>query len=110
MNNTILKSNKNTYFVKYPINAHCEAEEILGYPITQLNDKNAGMFTFRTLMYVGLKYAGKVVPMEQAGDIMQEVIADKGMEYFTNEISKAISKSLTQQNNNTYKHNNGKKR
>lgn len=110
MNNTVLKTNRNTYFIKFPINAHCEAEEILGFPITQLSQANAGMSTFRTLVFVGLKYAGNAVPMDKAGEIMGEIIEDKGMDYFSNQISEAINKSLNQQNNNTFKHNHNKKK
>lgn len=110
MNNTILKTNRNTYFIKFGINAHCEAEEILGFPITKLNEDNSGMLTLRTLLFVGLKYGGKPVPMIQAGEIMEEVIEDKGMEYFTTQISEAIEKSLSQQNNQNFKQQHTKKK
>lgn len=109
MNNTVLKTSKNTYFVKFPINAHCEAEEILQFPITQIGD-NAGMSTFRTLLFVGLKYSGNHVTMEQAGEIMGEVITDKGMDYFSNQLTEAINKSLQQQTNQNFKHQHNKKK
>jgi hypothetical protein len=110
MNNTILKTNRNTYFIKFGINAHCEAEEILGFPITQITEERAGMLTFRTLLSVGLKYGGTPVPMEKAGEIMEEVVADRGIEYFTKQIGEAIEKSLNQQNNQNFKQNHNKKK
>jgi 4-aminobutyrate aminotransferase-like enzyme len=110
MNNTVLKTNRNTYFVKFGINAHCEAEEILGFPITQITEERAGMLTFRTLLSVGLKYAGNPVSMVKAGEIMEEIIEDKGIEYFSEQISAAIEKSLNQQNNQNFKQNQGKKK
>ena len=108
MQSTVIKSNRNTYFVKFPINAHCEAEEILGKPITQLAD--AGIGTFRTLFYIGMKYSGNNVSMQEAGDMMQEVIADKGIDYFFGVISDAIQKSLSQQTNQNFKQSHNKKK
>lgn len=110
MNNTVLKTNQNTYFVKFGINAHCEAEELLGFPITQIDDSRAGMLTFRTLLSVGLKYGGNPVHMQEAGEIMEEIITDKGIEYFTKQISEAIQKSLTQQTSQNFKQQHNKKK
>jgi hypothetical protein len=110
MNNTVLKTNRNTYFIKFGINAHCEAEEILGFPITQIDDTRAGISTFRTLLFVGLKYGGNPVQMQQSGEIMEEVIADKGMEYLVGQITQAINNSLTQQNSQNFKQNHNKKK
>lgn len=110
MNNTVLKTNKNAYFMKFGINAHCEAEEILGFPITQLNDNTAGISTLRTLLFVGLKHSGNPVSMDKAGEIMEEVIADKGMDYFSNQISEAIQKSLVQQTSQNFKQQHNKKK
>ena len=111
MNNTVLKTNRNTYFIKFGINAHCEAEELLGFPITKLNDENAGMSTFRTLLFVGLKYSGNPVPTyEKAGEIMDEIITEKGLDYFSTQISEAINKSFEQQKSQNFKQNHNKKK
>lgn len=110
MNSTVIKTNRNTYFVKFGINAHCEAEEMLGFPITQITEERAGMLTLRTVLFVGLKYGGKPVAMQQAGEIMEEIIADKGIEYFTDQIGEAIKKSLQQQNSQNFKQNHNKKK
>jgi hypothetical protein len=110
MNNTILKTNQNAYFIKFGINAHCEAEELLGFPITQIDESRAGILTFRTLLFVGLKYGGNPVSMVQAGEVMEEVITDCGMEYFSEQISAAIEKSLVQQTSQNFKQNQGKKK
>lgn len=96
MNKTILKTNQHAYFLKFSINAHCEAEELLGFPITQIDENSAGIGTFRTLLFVGLKYGGNPVAMDQAGEVFEEIIQDKGMEYFSNQIGEAINKSLNQ--------------
>ena len=110
MKKTPLKTNRNTYFLRYSINAHCEAEEILGFPITQLDENNSGISTFRTLIFVGLKYGGSQVTMERAGEIMEEVINDRGMNYLSEQVSQAINSSLNQEVNNNFKHNQGKKK
>lgn len=110
MNNTVLKTNRNTYFIRFSINAHCEAEEMLGVPLTQLNENSMGMTALRTLLFVGLKYGGNIVTMEKAGEIMEEVITEKGMEYFTKQISEATQKSLVQQNSQNFKQQQTKKK
>ena len=103
MNKTILKTNQNAYFIKFSINAHCEAEELLGFPITQINEKNAGLLTFRTLLFVGMKYGGNPVSMEQAGEVIEEVVQDKGMDYFSKQMGEAIKNSLNNQESNNFK-------
>lgn len=103
MSNTVLKTSQNAYLLRYSINAHCEAEQLLGFPITQMGENQTGISTLRTLLFVGLKYGGNAVPMDKAGDIMEEVISDQGMEYFTGQISEAIQKSLAQQNSQNFK-------
>lgn len=103
MNKTVIKTNRNTYLIRYSINAHCEAEEMLGFPITQL-DGNAGFSVFRTLLLVGLKYGGRQdMTLDKAGDIMEEIITDKGMEYFSEQVSEAIQKSISRQRNDDFK-------
>ncbi|MFC0559685.1 hypothetical protein [Halalkalibacter alkalisediminis] len=103
MNKTAIQTNNDTYLLRFSINAHCEAEQLLGFPITQLSEDTAGMTTFRTLLFVGLKFGGNPVPMDKAGDIMEEVIQDQGMDYFSDKISEAINKGLAQQQNSNFK-------
>lgn len=110
MNNTPLKTNRNTYYLRFSINAHCEAEEILGFPITQLGEDTAGISTFRSLLFVGLKHGGNPVAMDKAGEIMEEVINDRGMEYFSEQITKAIEKGLSKQKSDNFKQNHNKKK
>ncbi|MDQ0269013.1 hypothetical protein [Cytobacillus purgationiresistens] len=110
MKNSVLKTNRDTYFLRFTINAHCEAEEMLGYPITQLSEKSAGISTLRTLLFVGLKNSGNPVSLDKAGEIMEEVIADRGMEYFSTQISEAIQKGLNQQSSQNFKDNHNKKK
>lgn len=109
MNKTVLQTSRNSYFLRFSINAHCEAEELLGFPITQLNEKTTGVSTLRTLLFVGLKHGGNPVSMEQAGNIMEEVISEQGMEYFTDKISEAVQKGLNQQTNQGFVQSQGKK-
>ncbi|WP_028977413.1 hypothetical protein [Sporolactobacillus terrae] len=109
MEKTIIQTRNDTYFLRFSINAHCEAEELLGMPITQVGD-NAGISTMRTLLYVGLKYGGRAVTMDQAGNIMEEIIDEKGMEGFTTKISEAVQKSFNKQNNDSFKRNQGFKK
>ncbi|WP_028977985.1 hypothetical protein [Sporolactobacillus terrae] len=110
MEKTILQMNSGTYFLRFSINAHCEAEGLLGFPITQLGEKTAGISTMRTLLYVGLKYGGRPVTMDQAGDIMERIIDEKGMEFFSTKISEAVQKSFNKQSNDNYQRRQGFKK
>lgn len=92
--------------MRYSINAHCEAEEMLGFPITQLEGQT-GFSVFRLLLYIGLKYGGNQVTLEKAGDIMEEIINDRGMDYLSEEVGKAIEKSIMKENNNNFKRQQG---
>lgn len=109
MNKTVVKSNRNTYLIRLGINAQCEAEEILGFPLSRLSEIGMGVSTLRTLMFVGLRCDNKDITMEQAGEIVEEIMQDKGAEYLGSQISKAIESSMTKQNSQNFKqqHNSG---
>ncbi|GEM_PF-5178671 len=103
MNKTVVKSNRNTYLIRLGINAQCEAEEILGFPLSKLAEYGMGVSTLRILMYVGLRCDKKNITLEEAGEIVEEVMIDKGAEYLGNQISKALSDSLVQQKSQNFK-------
>lgn len=107
MQKTVIKTKANTYFLRFTINAHCEAEEMLGFPLTELEGKT-GISVFRTLMYIGLKHGGhRDITLEDAGDIMQEIIHDHGMEYLSEVVSKAVQQSISKQEDNHFKREQG---
>lgn len=110
MKSIAIKTNRNTYFVRYTINAHCEAEELLGFPITEIEGKT-GFSVFRTILYIGLKYGGhRDMTLLKAGDIMQEIITDRGMEYLSEILSKAIQESISSEQDRQFKQNAAKKK
>lgn len=110
MKSIAIKTNRNTYFVRYTINAHCEAEELLGFPITEIEGKT-GFSVFRTILYIGLKCGGhRDMTLLKAGDIMQEIITDRGMEYLSEILSKAIQESISSEQDRQFKQNAAKKK
>lgn len=110
MRRTVVKTKANTYFLRFTINAHCEAEGMLGFPLTELEGKT-GISVFRTLMFIGLKHGGhRDITLEDAGDIMQEIIHDYGMEYLSEVISEAVQQSISKEEDNQFKQQQSKKK
>src|SRR5690606_42052095 len=97
MQKTVIKTKANTYFLRFTINAHCEAEEMLGFPLTELEGKT-GISVFRTLRNIGLKHGGhRDITVEDAGYIMEEVMREKGIEVLYGLVSKADQQSIVKQ-------------
>ena len=79
--------------IRFGINALCKAEEMLGKPITKINE-DMGISEMRILLYCGLYWEDKELTLEGAGEVMDEVIANKGIEYLTEKFKDAIELSL----------------
>ena len=76
--------------LKYGINQMVELEELLGKPVTNMDMENFSMKDLRTMFYVALKWEDKKLTHETAGDIMDSVIENEGIESLSANIGKAM--------------------
>lgn len=75
--------------LSFGTNAMIELEERLEKPLTEL-DEAMGYKELRTIFYVGLKWEDKKLTVEDVGDLMDIVIGDKGIEYLSETMAKAM--------------------
>ena len=76
--------------LKYGINQLIELEELLGKPVATMEMENFSMKDLRTMFYVALKWEDKKLTHETAGDIMDSVIENEGIESLSASIGKAM--------------------
>lgn len=79
--------------LRYGINALCQMEDMLGKPITSLQE-STGIKEFRIMLYCGLVWEDKELTLEKVGDLMDEVIAEKGIDYINEKVSEALELAL----------------
>ena len=63
------------YELKYPVNTLCIMAED-GIDVMNINDLQINIATVRDLFYYGLKHENKKITKNQAGDLMDELLAD----------------------------------
>lgn len=80
--------------LKFGMNTLVELEEMLGTPITELDTSSFSMKDLRTIYYVGLKWEDKELTQELAGDVIDAVIENEGMEYLSNSLAKALESAF----------------
>lgn len=70
--------------LRFTTNAIAELEDVLGQPITKLDEESLGVKTLRALLWAGLLHENRDLTIEEAGDLMDhanlEDIATKVME------------------------------
>lgn len=76
--------------LKFGMNALIELEEMLGVSVTNLDISDFSMKDLRTFFYVGLKWEDKELTQEYAGEVIDSVIENEGME----SLSKSLAKSI----------------
>lgn len=83
--------------LKYGFNSLIELEEVMGRPLTDLDD-GVAMSDLRAIIYVGLKWEDSELTEESTGDLIDEGIEnnENGMEYIGEVVGKAVQKSLGQ--------------
>lgn len=66
--------------LRMDVNAMCDIEDILGCAITDIGE-TMGMREMRVVLFCSLRWEDKNLTLQQTGEIMQEVIQEKGVEY-----------------------------
>ena len=95
MKSIILRADK-ARNLRYSTNAFCKMEEMTGKAVPQLTE-NAGMSDLRVMLFCGLYWEDNELTEEKAGDIMDIVIQKDGVEHLTDQISKAMSLAMGEQ-------------
>lgn len=80
----------NIYQFRYSINQLCALEDLLGKPVSQLGS-NTGIRELRLMFYCGVT---PKMTLEEAGDVMADIIEEKGIDYLSTLLSEAIEKSI----------------
>jgi len=92
MKSIILRADK-ARNLRYSTNAFCKMEEMTGKPVTQLAE-NAGMSDLRVMLFCGLYWEDNDLTEEKAGDIMDIVMQNHGIDELTDKISKAMELAM----------------
>ncbi|SHK48990.1 hypothetical protein [Paramaledivibacter caminithermalis] len=75
------------------INAICQIEDMTGKTITKLNE-NLGIKEFRIILYCALKWEDKSLTLDKVGELMDEVIEKKGIDYLNEKLAEVLENSL----------------
>lgn len=79
--------------LRYGINAICQMEDILNKPVSSLVD-GAGVRELRVMLFCGLSWEDKELTLEGVGDLMDEAIAENGVEYLSDKLAAALELAL----------------
>jgi len=93
---TIFEAGGKVYNLRVSFNAMCMFDDQIG-PATDLlkgTTDTKNFVAYRGLIWVGINaYGSEKVTVEQAGDLCEEYIAEKGMQAFGNEMRRIIQSS-----------------
>lgn len=78
------------YSLRFNVNSLCKLEDLLGRPLSKLGD-NVGIRETRLMLYCGLTPS---VSIEDCGEIMDEIITEKGVEELNNLMTKALNLAM----------------
>ncbi|WP_026478261.1 hypothetical protein [Alkaliphilus transvaalensis] len=79
--------------LRFSTNNICQLEDLLGKPVSELQN-GAGFKELRGMLYCGLKWEDQNLTLDQAGDIMDESMADKGIGYISEKLAAALQLAL----------------
>ncbi|MGL5460718.1 MAG: hypothetical protein ACRDBY_13970 [Cetobacterium sp.] len=85
--------NGDIYTLRFTINELCNIEDLLGKPVSQLGEGSMGIKEMRVMFYCGLRGAKKY-SMEEVGDLMSDIIEEKGNDYLNELLITAMGNSL----------------
>lgn len=75
--------------LKLGFNGLVELEEVVGKPIAEITGEEIAFKDLRTIFYVAIKQGGmKDITPEKTGDILDTVMAEEGIDYLGNTMSK----------------------
>ena len=96
MKGAMIETSKEIYRLRFPVNAQVDIEDLCNETLISLLSKPIPMRPLRTVFYVGLKYGMKGQPftLEESGDIMDEIIQEKGLSGITDALSIAVEQAL----------------
>jgi hypothetical protein len=90
----IIEINNKEYELKYPVNTLCMMAED-GIDVMNMANFVVNIMTIRDLFYYGLKHENKKITKNQAGDLMDDYLAeDHKMAELIEVVMNALAKSL----------------
>lgn len=79
--------------LKLGVNGLIQLEEELNKPISELSE-GMSMKDFRAILYQALKWEDRELTYEKTGEIMDNIIEDKGFEYLGQIIGELIQNAM----------------
>lgn len=93
----IIKVQSKPYVLKLGINALCRFEDMTGKTVEQIEDEFS-IKTLRILFYCALKGGGnKEIDLEATGELMDDFIAEEGMDALSDILGEVAEASLGKQ-------------
>lgn len=92
MKKLTIATKEDKYIVAFNINTLIDLEEELG-GFDKLGE-NVGLKELRAIFYHGLRKFQKDITIKEAGEVMSEVVDEKGLEDFVNEITGALTEAI----------------
>lgn len=78
--------------LRYGTNALAEAEDLLGMPVSALDEDNIGVKELRIMLYVGLMWEDPELTLMKAGDIIDD--AEMGFDELGEKIGEAVNLAM----------------
>ena len=85
--------------IKFGLNSMIELEKKIGKPLMDLANESFSLETLRTIFYIGLKHEDKSLNEEQVGDLIDIAIDKHGMNYVSEKLSEAFTKTFGSNDN-----------
>lgn len=90
MKTVLLEASDKARNLKLSANAVCELEEKHGLKFDELQN-GGGFREMRLILYALLKWENKNITLEEAGEIMDKVVEEKGFQYLGDKIAEAVN-------------------
>lgn len=101
--NVIIEVNGDHKLMKLGFNGLIELEETLGKPITEIANGEVKFADLRTMFYIALKHGGdKNITVEQTGDLLDDVMSEKGMQYLTDKLTELFNNVMGVQDQQSF--------
>lgn len=84
------QTNNEIYQLRFSVNNLCKLEDLLGKPLSKLGD-NIGLRELRLMLYCGITPS---MSLEECGEVLDDVIAEKGVEELNSILTKALNLSM----------------
>ena len=80
--------------LRYGTNALCQMEDMLGKPISGFEETETGIKDLRIMLYCGLKWQDRRLSLVEVGNLMDEAISEKGIDYLNDKLVEALELAL----------------